>query len=92
MNICEHTSHESISEKMAHPVAKCLQNYMYDIDGRLFHDLHIRYTPEVAELAVENFTLYGRMLVMTRPVLTKTNPPIWNIYANKVRRYWFELS
>lgn len=75
---------------MAHPAAKCLQNYMYEINDHLLRDVAVRYTPDVADLVVENFTLYGRMLVMTQ--LTKTTPPIWNIYANKVRRYWFELS
>jgi hypothetical protein len=75
---------------MAHPAAKCLQNYVYEINDHLLHDVAVRYTPDVADLVVENFTLYGRMLVMTQ--LTKTTPPIWNTYANKVRRYWFELS
>jgi hypothetical protein len=75
---------------MAHPVAKCLQNYMYEINEDLLWDLAFRYPPEVAELVVENFTLYGRMLVATQ--LVKTTPRIWDIYANKVRRYWVELS
>lgn len=78
--------------KMVHPVAQCLRDYMEVINDLLFHDLYDRYTPEVAELAVNHFTLYGRMLTMTRPRLTKTNPLLWNLYSKKVRKYWFELS
>ena len=78
--------------KMVHPVAQCLQNYMEVINDLLFHDLDVRYTPEVAELVVNHFTLYGRMLTMTHPRLTKTTPLLWHLYAKKVRKYWFELS
>lgn len=72
--------------------AQCLRAHVEAIDDIVYHDLWTRYTPDVADLAVKNFTLYGRMLSATHPTLTKTNPALWAIYSKKVRSYWFMLS
>jgi hypothetical protein len=58
--------------------AKCLRAYVDDINDLVY-------------LVLENFTLYGRMLSATHPTLT-ANPVVWRIYANKVRRYWIQMS